>query len=92
VIKIPFAPKQYLKEKDPTMKRYYACHCQLVRTSIRDGEPKVSKNFCYCSAGYEKLHFDAIFGEPVEVEILESALNGDERCRFVIKIPKAKMK
>ena len=90
--KIPFAPKQYLKEKDPTMKRYYACHCQLARTAIRDGEPKISRNFCYCSAGYEKLRFDAIFGEPVEVELLESALDGDERCRFANKIPKGKMK
>jgi hypothetical protein len=92
VTKIPFAPKQYLKEKDPTMKRYYACHCQLVRTAIRDGVPKISGNFCYCSAGFEKLRFDAIFGEPVEVEILESALDGDERCRFANKIPKGKMK
>lgn len=92
VTKIPFAPMQYLKEKDPTMKRYYACHCQLARTAIRDGEPKISRNFCYCSAGYEKLRFDAIFAEPVEVEILESALDGDERCRFANKIPKGKMK
>lgn len=90
--KIPFAPKQYLKEKDPTMKRYYACHCQLARAAIRDGDPKISRNFCYCSAGYEKLHFDVIFGEPVEVEVLESVLGGDERCRFANKIPKGKMK
>ena len=91
VTKMPFAPKQYLKEKDPKMKRYYACHCQLVRTTIRDGEPEISRNFCYCSAGYEKLRFDAIFGEPVEVEILESALDGNDRCRFANKIPKNKM-
>jgi hypothetical protein len=92
VTKIPFAPKQYLMEKNPTMKRYYACHCQLARTAIRDGEPRISRNFCYCSAGYEKLRFDAIFGEPVEVEVLESVLDGDERCRFANKIPKGKMK
>lgn len=92
VTKIPFAPKQYLKEKDPTKKRYHACHCQLARTAIRDGNPKISRNFCYCSAGYEKLHFDAIFGEPVETEVLESALDGDERCRFANKIPKGKIK
>ena len=92
VTKIPFAPKQYLTEKDPVMKRYYACHCQLARTAIRDGKPKISRNFCYCSAGYEKLRFDAIFGEPVEVEVLESALDGDERCRFANKIPEGKRK
>jgi hypothetical protein len=92
VTKIPFAPKQYLAEKDPTMKRYYACHCPLVRTAIRDGKPKISPMFCYCSGGYEKLHFEVIFGEPVEVELLESVLKGDMRCRFANKIPRGKMK
>lgn len=90
--KIPYAPKQFLKEKDPTLKKYYACHCQLVRTAIRDGKLNIPPTFCYCSAGFEKLHFDAIFGEPVEVELLETLLKGDSRCRFAIKIPKSKLK
>lgn len=92
ITKIPFDPKQYLKEKNPTLKRYYACHCPLVRTALRDGKPKISPMFCYCSGGYEKLHFDVIFGEPVEVELLETPLKGDMRCRFANKIPKGKMK
>ncbi len=92
VSKIPFAPKQWLVEKDPVMKRYYACHCQLARTAIRDGKPKISPVFCYCSGGYEKLRFDVIFGEPVEIELLESVLKGDKRCRFAVTIPKHKMK
>jgi hypothetical protein len=91
-IKIPYAPKQFLKEKDPNMKKYYACHCQLVRTSIRNGKPIVSPTFCYCSAGFEKLHFDVIFDEPVEVELLETLLEGNLRCRFAIEIPTDKMK
>jgi hypothetical protein len=92
VSKIPFAPKQWLVENDPVMKRYYACHCQLVRTAIRDGKPKISPVFCYCSGGYEKLPYDVIFGEPVEIELLESVLKGDMQCRFAITIPKGKMK
>lgn len=90
--KIPYAPKQYLKEKDPTLKRYYACHCPLARSAIRDRKSKISPMFCYCSGGFEKLGFDVIFGEPVEAELLESALKGDMRCRFAIKIPRGKMK
>jgi hypothetical protein len=89
VSKIPFAPRQYLSEKDPTMKRYYACHCQLVRTAIRDDYPEISPLFCYCSGGFEKLPFDVIFDEPVKIELLESALKGDMRCRFAITIPKS---
>lgn len=90
--KIPFAPKQYLKEKDPAMQRYYSCHCQLVRTALLQGNPKISPTFCYCSAGYEKFHFDVIFEQNVEAELLETLLKGDPRCRFAIKIPKDKMK
>jgi hypothetical protein len=90
--KIPYAPRQFLKEKDPAMRKYYMCHCQLVRTALRDGKPRIPATFCYCSAGYEKLHFDAIFGEPVEVELLETPLKGDARCRFAIKIPISRMK
>jgi hypothetical protein len=33
-----------------------------------------------------------MFGEPVEIELLESALKGDPRCRFSIAIPKDKTK
>jgi len=92
VTKIPFAPKQYLEEQDPRLKRYYACHCPLARTAIRDGKPEISSTFCYCSAGYTKVAYDMIFGESVVIEMLESALNGDPRCRFAIKIPAGKMK
>jgi hypothetical protein len=92
VTKIPCEPKKFLEEKDDRMKRYYACHCPLARTAIRDGEPDVSATFCYCSAGFTKLVYDVIFDEPVEIEMLESALKGDMRCRFSIKIPEGKMK
>ena len=88
-VKIPYAPKLFLEENDPAMKKYHACHCQLVRAALRKGNPHVSPTFCYCSAGYEKLHFDVIFDEPVEVEVLETLLKGDPRCRFAIKIPKS---
>ena len=92
VTKIPYAPEQYLNEKDPVLKRYYACHCPLARSAIKDRKPEISPMLCYCSSGFEKVHFDTIFGQSVEVELLESALKGDMRCRFAIKIPKAKMK
>lgn len=92
VTKIPFAPKQYLEEQDPTLKRYYACHCPLARTAIRDGEPSIPSMFCYCSAGFTKVAYDVIFGESVEIEMVESVLKGDQRCRFAIKIPAGKMK
>jgi hypothetical protein len=90
--KIPYAPKDYLEETDPLMKRYYTCHCPLVRESILTGNPKIPRNWCYCSGGYGKLRYDVVFEESVDVELLESVLDGDLRCRFAIKIPEGKMK
>jgi hypothetical protein len=87
VSKIPFNPAAYLHETDPVRKRFYACHCPLARSSILTGMPAVPPLLCRCSAGYEKLPFDAIFGEPVQIEVLESVLAGDTRCRFAVTIP-----
>ena len=90
--KIPYAPDDYLGETDPLMRRYYACHCPLARASILRGDADISPTWCYCSGGFEKLQFDVIFDEELEVEVLESALAGDDRCRFAVKIPEAKLK
>ncbi|MGA2574277.1 MAG: DUF6144 family protein [Candidatus Methanomethylicaceae archaeon] len=90
--KIPYAPKDWLVEKDPLRRRYLACHCPLARESIISGRERVSGTWCYCSAGFEKLLFDVVFGEEVEAEVLESVLAGDGRCRFAITIPEKYLK
>ena len=90
--KIPYAPDDYLTETDPLMKRHHACHCPLARASILEGKPEISPTWCYCSGGYEKLLFDAAFDEEVGVEVLESAIAGDPRCRFAVEIPEDKLK
>jgi hypothetical protein len=85
--KIPYDPKGWLVEKDPLRRRYLACHCPLARASIMTGKDRVPGTWCYCSAGFEKLLFDVVFGEEVEAEVLESVLAGYGRCRFAITIP-----
>ncbi|MDP2871387.1 MAG: hypothetical protein Q8P31_02475 [Bacillota bacterium] len=89
VTKIPYSPVAYLAEDDPVRKRYYQCHCPLARASILDEASTVSPLLCYCSGGYEKLVFDVVFAEPVQVKVVESALAGDLRCRFRIEIPES---
>ena len=86
ITKIPYAGKEYLRETDPVMKRYYACHCPLARQAILMDDVDVPPDWCYCSAGFEKLKFDVVFEQSLEVEVLESALKGDPRCRFALKI------
>ncbi len=86
--KIPYQTKKYLHEKNEKMKRYYACHCSWVREAIKSGKPKISSNFCYCSAGYHKRPFEIIFDQPVKADVIETVLKGDPVCRFAIYIPK----
>jgi hypothetical protein len=75
-----------LKEKDPKMRRYYYCHCPLARESILSGR-QMSRNLCYCSAGYEKRPFDVAFGGSLKAEVKKSVLWGDDSCRFTLEIP-----
>jgi hypothetical protein len=86
VTKIPYDPEKYLSERDPTLKRYYACHCPFARESIVNGEIRISPNWCYCSAGYAKNPYEIIFGRELKVEMLASALKGDLVCRFAIDL------
>jgi hypothetical protein len=85
--KFPYAPKKYLDEKDPLLKRYYMCHCPLAREAILSDNPRIPMEWCYCSAGYCKFRYDIAFDEETEVELLESVFGGSDKCRFRIKIP-----
>jgi hypothetical protein len=84
--KIPFLTKQYLAESDPALKRYFYCHCPWAREAIKSGE-KVAPIFCNCSAGFHKKPWEGALGQKVQVEVLESVLKGDNRCRFAIHLP-----
>ncbi len=87
ITKIPYSPKNWLKETDTIMKRYYACHCPLAREAIIMNDMEIPMDWCYCSGGFGKLMFDIVFGESTEVEVLQSVLAGDSVCRFRIKLP-----
>lgn len=87
VTKIPYSAAEYLEEEDPVRKRYLCCHCPWVRESIASGDVEVPPSFCLCSAGFTKKPWEAALGTRLEVEVLESALRGDARCRFAISLP-----
>ncbi len=88
ITKIPFDGINYLASDDPILKTYYACHCPFARERIIDEtHENVDADWCYCSAGFAKFPFEIIFGEELEVEMLQSALKGDPVCRFAITLP-----
>jgi len=84
--KIPFLTREYLAESDPTLKRYYYCHCPWARAAVKSGE-KVAPIFCNCSAGFHKKPWEGALGQKIDIEVLESVLKGDDRCRFAIHLP-----
>jgi hypothetical protein len=85
ISKIPYNAVGYLHETDPRMKRYYACHCPLLREAILKDQP-VSPEACACSLGHAS-HYLAGLDQVLRGEVLESAIQGDARCRFVFYLP-----
>jgi hypothetical protein len=85
--KIPYMTVDYLNETDERMKQYHYCHCPWVREAIPAGEVQISPNFCKCSGGFHARYWQAAFGQPVQVDVVETILQGDKWCKFAIHLP-----
>ena len=77
---------QYMSETDPGKKRQYYCHCPRIRDVLKSPET-ISPTYCYCGAGFYKGIWEEILQQPVEVELLESLLKGDDVCKVAIHLP-----
>jgi predicted hydrocarbon binding protein len=78
--------KDYFEASDPEEKRRIYCHCPRVREGVGK-EPQLPEEYCYCGAGFYKGIWEEILGEPVRVEVLESVMNGGDRCRIAVHLP-----
>ena len=86
VSKDPFSPHAYARATDNREKRSWYCHCSLMRDLIRSGQT-VSGTYCHCGAGWYHQLWEGILGKPVEIDVIESVLQGDDRCSFAIHLP-----
>jgi len=77
---------EYLREEDPARKRQLYCHCPRVRDALQSSV-SISPTYCYCGGGFYKGIWEEILQQPVEVELLESVLQGDEACKFAVRLP-----
>ena len=84
VTKNPRDPKEYMKANSDVEKRRAYCFCPVIRANLDFGMPV---QYCYCGAGWYKQQWEGVFNKPVQINIIESVLQGDERCRFAIHIP-----
>ncbi len=90
--KIPYMTAKFLTESDPTMKRFFACHCPWARHAILRGDVRPAETFCQCSGGFHKKPLEVALGRKLEVDVLESVLKGDMRCRFAIHLEEERPK
>jgi hypothetical protein len=61
---------------------YDRCYCG----SVNKTRELFLATYCHCSCGWYQQLFETLLDRPVEVELLGSILQGDERCRFLIRI------
>ena len=87
ITKIPYNAKEYLREEDNNKKKYYYCHCPWVRESLKNQKASISPIFCNCSAGFYKQFWEAVLDQPVDVEVLETILQGNDKCKFAVHLP-----
>ena len=86
VTKVPYQAARFLRETDGKLKRYYACHCPLIREAIIRGEP-IPAEVCYCSLGHASHFLAGMNLENLTGEVLQSVAQGDDRCRFIFYLP-----
>jgi hypothetical protein len=86
ITKIPYDTVAYLNADKLIDKHYYGCHCPFVREAIKTESHNIPKQFCYCSAGFEKFPFEIILGEKLSIKCLETILGGSSVCRFEIDL------
>lgn len=61
---------------------YNRCYCG----SVSKTRQPFSATYCHCSCGWYRQLFETLLDRPVEVELLSSIIQGDERCQFLIHI------
>lgn len=58
------------------------CLCPLVKDAV----DRLSPTYCHCTEGWFEAVFEAVVGKPVNAEAIETIVQGDNRCRVVIRL------
>ncbi len=89
--KMPTRFHDFMAAKPKEEKDYNYCHCPRIKDVFLKPDLKLTKDFCYCSAGYYKDIWQQIIGKSVKVEVLKSLLGGDDVCLIRVQLPTGDM-
>jgi len=70
------------REGDMIHASYERCYCG----SVNKTKERISATYCHCSCGWYKELFETVLERSVEVERVESIVQGADACRFVIRV------
>jgi hypothetical protein len=47
----------------------------------------MSPTFCWCGSGWYRRLWEGILGQPIEIEHVETLLNGNDQCTLTVTLP-----
>ena len=87
--KVPYDPEGYEKGATPAERRRAYCHCLFVRPYLDDVPAKMSPTFCWCGSGWYRRLWEGILDQPIQIQHVETLLQGNDQCTLTITLPLA---
>jgi hypothetical protein len=85
--KVPYNPEGYEKGETPAERRKAYCHCGFVRPYLDEVPSELSPTFCWCGSGWYKRLWEDILGLPIQIDHLETLIQGNDQCTLAITLP-----
>jgi len=81
--KPPADPEAYANAETQEDKIRAACFCPLIHSTLDE----MPRSYCYCGAGWARQLFEPIIGVPLEIDIVETVIDGGDICKFAVHLP-----
>jgi hypothetical protein len=75
-----------LEDENTIVAEHSKCFCGQVK---RSKKPFSTRSYCQCSVEFNRVFFEAALEKPVQVELVQSIINGAESCKFIIHLDPA---
>ena len=86
-VKIPHMTKEWLAATDDRERRYHYCHCPWVKESFLQDDVDVPASVLFMQRRVPQAFLGGGADQPLQAEIRESVLAGDDRCTIAIHLP-----